>query len=116
MGGVIGAAVAGVPTAGAGAIPGAAVGCVIVGTVAAVPALAVGATAGAVIGGAAAGTLGAGVDVPQPAEPAPALVEVAVPDPVTSMRSALAAMPPLSPDPFAAAADFLAAVQAGFTP
>ncbi|MFE3254253.1 hypothetical protein ACFXPS_05540 [Nocardia sp. NPDC059091] len=128
VGGVAGGIAAGVPTAGAASVLGAAVGgtagCMVGAVVAAAPAVAVGAAVGAGIGGASAGALGAGVDVPKPADPQP-LVNVVAPEPaavvgsieqqvsdvadavaatspqaaavVDSLRQAIAAMPQLDP-------------------
>ncbi|MFB7722320.1 hypothetical protein [Nocardia sp. NPDC056100] len=120
-GGIIGTGAAGVG-APFGAGLGAGLGCLAGVAVGAVPGIAVGATAGAVLGGATAGALGGGVDVPKP--DVPPLIEVAaVPLPaeqnpvdqplanavvqvgaqigsaVESLRSAIATMPPLIPDP-----------------
>ncbi|WP_330182746.1 hypothetical protein OHB26_03240 [Nocardia sp. NBC_01503] len=112
--------------AGPGAALGGIAGCMVGSVVAAVPGIALGATAGAVLGGAAAGALGGGVDVPKPVD-IPPLIEIAAPaaapqpqavtvgqqitetidavaatNPevdtvVTSLRSAIAALPPLIP-------------------
>ncbi|MFJ9371115.1 hypothetical protein ACIRRA_42845 [Nocardia sp. NPDC101769] len=126
-GGAVGTAAAGVGMP-IGAGIGAGLGCMAGLAVAAVPGIAVGAASGAVLGGATAGALGGGVDVPKPE--VPPLIEVAIPVPdlteptpaspvvgpltdavavigaqaetaVDSLRSAIAAMPPLVFDPAA---------------
>ncbi|MGW4246358.1 hypothetical protein [Nocardia sp. NPDC004722] len=129
VGGVVGAAIGTAAAGVAmplGAGLGAGLGCLAGIAVGAVPGIAVGATAGAVVGGGAAGALGGGVDVPKP--DLPPLIETATPTPepatssapipidqtltnmvatigdqtdnvVTSLRSAIAALPPLPPIP-----------------
>ncbi|QLY33929.1 hypothetical protein H0264_18360 [Nocardia huaxiensis] len=130
VGGIAGGIAGGVPSVGVGAPLGAAIGglagCVIGGVAATVPAEVVGMTGGAVIGGAIGNALGAGTDEPQPdSNPAPVaqpnLAPVAQPDPplldavaavhpeaeaaVTSLRGAIAAVPPLDPAAFGPFAD-----------
>lgn len=124
-GGAIGTAAAGVGMP-IGAGIGAGLGCMAGIAVATVPAIAVGAAGGAVLGGVTAGALGGGVDVTKP--DVPPLIEAAAPVPdspeptpmspvvepltdavaamaaqadtaVDSLRSAIAAMPPLVFDP-----------------
>ncbi|GAB2443695.1 hypothetical protein [Nocardia tengchongensis] len=125
-GGALGGAAAGIGLPfGAGV--GAGAGCLAGLATAAVSGIGIGATAGAVIGGAAVGALGAAVDIPEPASPPP-LIEVSTPaqeapppldDPLThcdriidningfiandpiasSLRSAIATLPPLTPNP-----------------
>ncbi|AYF78032.1 hypothetical protein D7D52_34160 [Nocardia yunnanensis] len=129
VGGVVGAAI-GATAAGVGipfgAGLGAGLGCLAGTAVGGVPGIVIGVAAGAGLGGAAAGALGGGVDVPKP--DLPPLIETAAPIPpstpapqapidqpltdvvaaiggqadtvITSLRSAIAAFPPLSPIPF----------------
>ncbi|WP_458686377.1 hypothetical protein [Nocardia tengchongensis] len=126
-GGAIGTAAAGVGMP-IGAGIGAGLGCMVGIAVAAVPAIVVGAAGGAVLGGITAGALGGGVDVTKP--DVPPLIEVTFPVPdspeptadspvvqpltdvitgigaqvetaVDSLRTAIAAMPPLVFDPAA---------------
>lgn len=141
-GGVIGA----LPTVGAGAPVGAAVGgvagCLLGGLAVAIPVDVVGLVGGAVIGGLAGNALGSGIDA-APADASLPLVNAQapqadppVPEPVaaaadafaaissdtttavTSLRTAIAALPPLTPGALGSltqpANDLLAAVQAGF--
>ncbi|WP_330181496.1 hypothetical protein OHB26_34800 [Nocardia sp. NBC_01503] len=141
-GGIIGA----LPTVGAGAPVGAAVGgvagCLIGGVAVAIPVDVVGLVGGAVIGGFAGGIAGGGAD-PAPADATQPIVNTTAPQDhsiapepvaaavdsiaaispdtkaaVTSLRTAIAALPLLTPDALGPltqpANDLLAAVQAAF--
>ncbi|MVU80882.1 hypothetical protein GPX89_26980 [Nocardia sp. ET3-3] len=144
VGAVAGGVIGGLPTVGAGAPVGAAVGgvagCLLGGLAVAIPVDVIGLVGGAVIGGAAGGALSTGGDVslpdtdpslvnapapqadPPALEPAAEMAEAATaisPDAdaaVTSLRSAIATMPPLAPSALGMltqpANDLLAAVQA----
>ncbi|QLY29260.1 hypothetical protein H0264_28855 [Nocardia huaxiensis] len=126
VGGLAGAAI-GATAAGVempfGAALGIPLGCLAGGAVGMVPGIALGGMAGTLIGGAVAGALGSGVDVTQPDTPPPllevstaheltpadsnpvgqpiadalAVVGAQVDTAVTSLREALATMPPLIP-------------------
>ncbi|MEV0766528.1 hypothetical protein [Nocardia sp. NPDC050435] len=80
VGGVAGAAIAGIPSAGAlapgGAVVGGIVGCAAGGLIAGVPAAVAGAAAGGLLAGAAANALGGGTMTAPPSEELPALVDV----------------------------------------
>ncbi|WP_051178440.1 hypothetical protein [Nocardia concava] len=143
VGAVAGGVIGGLPTVGAGVPVGAAVGgvagCLLGGLAVAIPVDVIGLVGGAVIGGAAGGALSTGGDesststdllaktpTPQPDPPvfepaAPVAEAVAAISPdadaaVTSLRSAIAAIPPLDPSALGVltqpANDLLAAVQA----
>ncbi|WP_153808384.1 hypothetical protein [Nocardia sp. SYP-A9097] len=144
VGAIAGGIAGALPTVGVGAPVGAAVGgvagCLLGGLAVAIPVDVIGLVGGAVIGGSVGGALGSGIntapaDAPLPivntqapqADPPPptpvaadafAAISPDTKTAVTSLRTAIAALPPLTPDALGPltqpANDLLAAVQAAF--
>ncbi|MEV6773733.1 hypothetical protein AB0N05_34370 [Nocardia sp. NPDC051030] len=141
VGAIAGGVIGGLPTVGAGVPVGAAVGglagCLIGGVAVAIPVDVIGLVGGAVIGGIAGGALGSGDDASLPivntqapqsdplaSQPVAAAADAfasITPDTnraVTSLRTAIAELPPLAPDTLGPLTqpvnDLLGAVQAAF--